>query len=265
MAPLGEHQGGPSRRQVLQLPTAVVGHPQKVRRSSQREPCVLRIGRRLEHGGTAGFQRRIVDDELDEVFPEIAAISLDGPKAVGKTTAAGQRARAVVRLDEWERQTLVRASPSMILDHPRPGRRRIDHRLVHADPRCCDSWADGQTLSRGCGRVPRRAHRAVAPGPVADVGPGRQHPQPPRCPAETPLGGPGAVGPPARAGLPGALLTGAGRVMNPGAGVALGALFEALATLSVRVFAQTDEAGVRANDPRADKRERRQADDPARG
>lgn len=41
-----------------------------------------------------------------------------------------------------------------------------------------------------------------------------------------------------------ALLTGAGRVMNPGAGVALGALFEALATLSVRVFAQADEAGA---------------------
>lgn len=62
-----------------------------------------------------------------------------------------------------------------------------------------------------------------------------------------------------------ALLTGSGRVMNPGAGVALGALFEALATLCVRVFAQTDEAGVRANEPRADKRERRRADDPARG
>ena len=173
-------------------------------RFSHLKPCVLCIGRRLAHGGTAGFQRRIVDDELDEVFPEIAAISLDGPKAVGKTTAAGQRARAVVRLDEWDRQTLVRASPSMILDHPRLCRRRIDHRLVHADPRCCDSWADGQTLSRGCGRVPRRAHRAVAPGLVADVGPGRQRPQPPRRQAETPLGGPGAVGPPARAGLPGA-------------------------------------------------------------
>ena len=46
-----------------------------------------------------------------------------------------------------------------------------------------------------------------------------------------------------------ALLTGAGRVMNPGAGAALGALFEALATLSVRVFAQADEAGARADNP----------------
>ena len=198
MAPLREYQGGPSRRQVLRLPTAAAGHPQKIRRSSQREPCVLRIGRRLAHGGTAGFQRRIIDDELDEVFPEIAAISLDCPKAVGKTTTAGQRVRAVIRLDEWERQTLVCASPSMILDHPRPRRRRIDHRLVHADPRCRDSWADGQPLSRGCGRVPRRAHRAVAPGPVASMGPGRQRPQPPRRQAETPLGGPAAVGPPAK-------------------------------------------------------------------
>ena len=173
-------------------------------RFSHLKPCVLRIGRRLAHGGAAGFQRRIVDDELDELFPEIAAISLDGPKAVGKTTTAGQRVGAVVRLDEWERQTLVCASPSMILDHPRLRRRRIDHRLVHADPRCCGSWADGQTLARGGGRVPRRTHRAVALGPVADVGPGRQRPQPPRRQAETPLGGPGAVGPPARAGLPGA-------------------------------------------------------------
>ena len=63
-------------------------------RFSHLKPCVLRIGRRLAHGGTAGFQRRTVDDELAEVFPEIAAISLDGSKAVGKTTTAGQRARS---------------------------------------------------------------------------------------------------------------------------------------------------------------------------
>ena len=339
------------------------------------------------------YQRRIVDDELDELFPEIAAISLDGPKAVGKTTTAEQRVRAVVRLDESEHQTLVRASPSMILDYPRPTlvdewqrvpevwdriRRAIDHDPKGGQFLLAGSASPhpGSVTHSGAGRIGRMrmrpmtlAERGVEEPTVSlrallsgtrpelrgstDVGlkqyaeeivasgfPGirgfgprgrRFHldsyiattvekeiatsaapvkrPQAMTAwlrayaaaesttasytrildaatPGQTDKPSRGAVDayrdaltalwlldplptwvpvgstlnrlaakpkhhladPALSARLLGldvrALLTGAGRVMNPGAGVALGALFEALATLSVRVSAQADEAGA---------------------
>ena len=34
------------------------------------------------------YLRRIVDAELDELFGQVPAIALDGPKGVGKTTTA---------------------------------------------------------------------------------------------------------------------------------------------------------------------------------
>ena len=50
------------------------------------------------------YVRRTVDLELDDLFPHVAAIALDGPKAVGKTTTAAQRgARAWV----WSGQRSV--------------------------------------------------------------------------------------------------------------------------------------------------------------
>ena len=45
------------------------------------------------------YVRRIIDDELDEVFGQVPAISIDGPKAVGKTTTAEQRVVGLLRLD----------------------------------------------------------------------------------------------------------------------------------------------------------------------
>lgn len=46
------------------------------------------------------YKRRVIDSELDELMPGAAAISIDGPKAVGKTATAGQRAHTVFRLDD---------------------------------------------------------------------------------------------------------------------------------------------------------------------
>ncbi|MDQ1308697.1 MAG: uncharacterized protein QG671_4532, partial [Actinomycetota bacterium] len=37
------------------------------------------------------YARRIIDDELDELFGQVPAIAIDGPRAVGKTTTAEQR------------------------------------------------------------------------------------------------------------------------------------------------------------------------------
>jgi hypothetical protein len=36
------------------------------------------------------YRRRIVEDALDEVLPELAAIALEDAKAVGKTATAAQ-------------------------------------------------------------------------------------------------------------------------------------------------------------------------------
>ncbi|WP_402463260.1 ATP-binding protein [Isoptericola aurantiacus] len=45
------------------------------------------------------YRRRLVDDALDELFPHLAAIALEGAKGVGKTATASQRATTVVSLN----------------------------------------------------------------------------------------------------------------------------------------------------------------------
>lgn len=57
------------------------------------------------------YLQRIVDRELDEVFPQVPAVALDGPKFVGKTTAAQQRVKNVLRLDNPLTQESVAADP----------------------------------------------------------------------------------------------------------------------------------------------------------
>ena len=47
----------------------------------------------------ARYRRRIVDDELDELLAGLPAVTIDGPKAVGKTATALRRAATVYRLD----------------------------------------------------------------------------------------------------------------------------------------------------------------------
>jgi len=60
------------------------------------------------------YTRRTVDDELDALFQELPAIVLDGPKGVGKTTTALQRARTVRRLDRTSELVVVEADPDII-------------------------------------------------------------------------------------------------------------------------------------------------------
>lgn len=54
---------------------------------------------------------RVVDRELDELFPYVPAVALDGPKFVGKTTTAQQRAKTVLRMDNPLTQESVAADP----------------------------------------------------------------------------------------------------------------------------------------------------------
>ncbi|WP_144999146.1 ATP-binding protein [Kocuria marina] len=66
------------------------------------------------------YTRRVVDLELDDLFGEVAALALDGPKAVGKTTTAEQRAAGLVKLDSKAVREPVAADPQIILRRPRP-------------------------------------------------------------------------------------------------------------------------------------------------
>ena len=61
-----------------------------------------------------GYVRRVIDDELDVLFPQLSAIHLDGPKGVGKTTTALQRCRTVRRLDRPAERTVLEADPDII-------------------------------------------------------------------------------------------------------------------------------------------------------
>lgn len=57
---------------------------------------------------TVAYRRRVVDDLLDEVFPHLAAIALEGAKGVGKTATATQRASTVISLaDRTQRELLA--------------------------------------------------------------------------------------------------------------------------------------------------------------
>lgn len=66
------------------------------------------------------YTHRIVDDELDELLPELAAVAIEGPKAVGKTATAERRATTVHRLDVPEVRSIAAADPTMLLGDPPP-------------------------------------------------------------------------------------------------------------------------------------------------
>jgi predicted AAA+ superfamily ATPase len=66
------------------------------------------------------YRRRIIDDELDALFPELAAIALEGAKAVGKTATAVQRAQTVIDLSNPSYRQIALANPDFITQSPAP-------------------------------------------------------------------------------------------------------------------------------------------------
>ena len=68
----------------------------------------------------ASYVRRIVDEELDAVLPELPAVLLDGPKGVGKTETALQRAESVWRLDDPAQLAILAADPAIATTDPPP-------------------------------------------------------------------------------------------------------------------------------------------------
>ena len=66
------------------------------------------------------YRRRIVDDELDALMNDLAAISIDGAKGVGKTATALQRAATVFSLDNPATLEIVRAGPDRLVSGTAP-------------------------------------------------------------------------------------------------------------------------------------------------
>lgn len=66
------------------------------------------------------YQRRVLDSELDALMPGLPAISIEGPKGVGKTATATQRAQQVLRLDESAQAQLLVADPGRLARGPHP-------------------------------------------------------------------------------------------------------------------------------------------------
>lgn len=67
-----------------------------------------------------GYRPRLIDDTLDELFPHLAAIALEGAKGVGKTATAARRARTVLNLSDPRIAELVHGDYDHITTVPIP-------------------------------------------------------------------------------------------------------------------------------------------------
>jgi uncharacterized protein len=81
----------------------------------------------------AEYLRRVVDDELDLLLPDLPAIAIDGPKGVGKTATASRRAATLHRLDDPAQRVILAAEPSRVVS----GRTPV---LVDEWQRLPESW-----------------------------------------------------------------------------------------------------------------------------
>lgn len=66
------------------------------------------------------YRRRLLDDVLDEVQPLLRAVSIHGPKSVGKTATAVQRVRSIVDLDRPRQREIVSADADYLTSLPGP-------------------------------------------------------------------------------------------------------------------------------------------------
>ena len=66
------------------------------------------------------YWRRIVDDQIDELFSGLPAISIEGPRGTGKTTTARQRVGTFVALDDGAVRQIMASDPQQIADASPP-------------------------------------------------------------------------------------------------------------------------------------------------
>lgn len=66
------------------------------------------------------YTPRVLDDELDELISALAALVIEGPKAVGKTVTASRRAGTIHALDDPGQRSIAAADPARLLAGSRP-------------------------------------------------------------------------------------------------------------------------------------------------
>jgi predicted AAA+ superfamily ATPase len=115
------------------------------------------------------YRRRIVDDALDELLPELAAIALEGAKAVGKTATAAQRARTFIELSDPAMRQIAEANPDLITTSPTPV--LIDEWQL--EPTVWDRVRRAVDSDNSGGRFLLTGSAGVAPGVPIHSGAGR--------------------------------------------------------------------------------------------
>ena len=66
------------------------------------------------------YRRRIIDEALNELFPHLAAIALEGAKGVGKTATATQRAATVLSLNNPNEHAALAGNLDLVRQVPPP-------------------------------------------------------------------------------------------------------------------------------------------------
>lgn len=115
------------------------------------------------------YRRRIVDDILDELFPHLAAIALEGAKGVGKTATASQRAATVISLNLPAQRETLAADVDYIMQVARPV--LIDEWQLH--PAVWERVRMAVDDNRAGGQFLLAGSAGVAPGVRIHSGAGR--------------------------------------------------------------------------------------------
>ena len=66
------------------------------------------------------YRRRLIDEALDELFPNLAAIALEGAKGVGKTASATQRASTILSLNNPNEHAALASNLDLVTQVPPP-------------------------------------------------------------------------------------------------------------------------------------------------
>lgn len=66
------------------------------------------------------YRPRVVDRELDTLLQSLPAVLIEGPKGVGKTATAQERAKSVIYLDDPAQRAIAEADTGVLLRHPHP-------------------------------------------------------------------------------------------------------------------------------------------------
>jgi uncharacterized protein len=66
------------------------------------------------------YRRRLLDDDLDELMTGLPALTIEGPRGVGKTVTAERRAATVYRLDDRDVWLLARSDSRQLLTGEQP-------------------------------------------------------------------------------------------------------------------------------------------------